>query len=299
MLYLKKAADIIADRVNDETLSSDGENYARTKNFINEFLFLDLLPRANWKWAKRESTITTVVGTQRYNLPRWIQSPSKINEIIHPVSYRPLVQQTEKDVAGRYDTSGNGDPAEYVIGPRTRSTYTTGTISATVSTNTITGSGTSWDGELEENDVIQVGSYAYTIASVDSDTQVTTVESIVTAIAAGTSYTGLKDRWTIDLYPVPNAVRIFPINAYGIIDELVNDSDVPVLPDQWHHILVKGGVVLALKHNQDDFSTELQEVEMDIRKMIRENDAENDYQEGIQIPRQTSTSYRVGWRSSS
>ena len=297
-MYIKQIADAVANRLNDTTLSSTGTHYARTKEFINEFLFLDVLPREDWLWARAEGTITTTADTQRYSLPRWVDHPSKINNIIHPTTRDQLGQVTRNDIAGA-STTENGTPTNYSFGPRTRTEYSTGTVSGTSASKVITGDGTSWSSSnVQEFDNIQVGSVVYTVKSVDSTTQITIYENIITTIAAATSYTLVNDAWTVDLWPTPDATIAYELKASGVIARLEDDTDIPPLPDHWHNLLVKGAVVLALKHNNNDFTAELQEVELDIRKMTAEEYANNDYLESIQIPKtRTQLSNRAHLRT--
>ena len=131
----------------------------------------------------------------------------------------------------------------------------------------------------------------------DSDTQITLFEDIITTIASSTTYEAVLDRWKIDIYGVPNATLALELIAYGIHPRLDDDTDIPLMPDEYHNILVKGGVVLALKHNNDEFTVELQEQEACIRKMIDDNNRENDRLEGIQIPRMRGSISRYPLRN--
>lgn len=296
-MYLKQIADAVADRINDETLSSTGTHYTRTKEFVNEFMFLDLIPRYDWSWLKKDGTLTTANGTQRYSLPRWVDHPSKIDKIIHPTTREHLRQATRNDIQGMSITETN-TPTHYTFAPRTRTEYTTGTISATSGTKVITGSGTSWSSSnVEAYDLLKVGSVVYRVKSVDSTTQLTVYEDIITTISAGSSYTLVNDAWKIDLWPTPNATIAFELKASKILPRLQNDSDIPEFPDNWHNILVKGAVVLALKHNNNDFNAELLELEADIKKMIAEERTNNDYLESIQIPRMRGITSRPHYRT--
>lgn len=288
-MYLKEIIDKIGDAINDTTLKSTGANANRTKSWVQQFYFLELIPRRDWTWTRKQDTFNTTSGTLTYNLPRWIDSPSRIENIIHPTSYDPLVQSILKDVSGKYDLTVYSDPAEYVLGPRTRTTYTTGTVSGTSSTKVITGSGTSWNtSNLAQYDYIQVGDYAYTINSVDSDTQITVFQDLEATIAGGTAYTGVLDRWTVSLYPVPNATLAMIIHGKQIVPQLDDDFDIPIIPDNWHWILVKAGIVKALQHNEEDSSQEAVELERAIRNIIKEDQSEADRIEGVQIPRSRS-----------
>lgn len=288
-MYLKDILDKVGDAINDTTLKSTGVNASRTKSWVQQFYFLDLLPRRDWTWARKQDTFNTTSGTQRYSLPRWIDNPSRIEAIIHPTTYLPLNQTTLKDVTGKYTLTVYEDPAEYVLSPRTRTTYTTGTVSGTSATKVITGSSTSWlSSNIAQFDYIQVGSYAYTVNSVDSNTQITVFEDLVATIAPSTAYTALLDRWQVDLYPVPNATLAMIVYASQIAPRLDDDYDIPILPDNWHWILVKAGVVKALQHNQEDPSLEIQELERSIRMLISEDQSEADRLESVSIPRSRS-----------
>lgn len=288
-MYLKQIQDQIGDAANDTSLKSTGTNAARTKQWIQEFYYMDLPTRRIWNFAKKEGGITTASGTARYNFPRWVDNPQKVEEIIHPTSLMPLIQAREYTVKPMFNPAVYADPTYYVIGPRVRSTYTTGTISATSGTKTITGSSTSWSSTtIEQFDLIQVGSYVYTVDSVNSTTSITVFEDIITTIAAATTYTILLDRWTVDFYATPNATLVMGIRAQNIFPRLDDAADVPILPDHWHNILVKAGLVRALQHNNDDFTSQQQDLELSIRRLASEDGRSDDYQEGIAIPRSRS-----------
>lgn len=287
-MYFKEIVDKIGDAINDTTLKSTGVNSSRTKSWVQQFYFLDLLPRVDWNFAKKQGTVTTTSGTQRYNLPRWIDNPTRIQNFIRPTDYSKLKQVSLEDVTGMYTLTVLNTPEKYVIGPRTRSNYTTGTITGTSSAKTLTGSSTAWlSSGIEQFDYIQIGSYAYTVNSVDSNTQITLFEDLNASFSA-TTYTAVLDRWTVDLYPVPNATLNLIIYGRQIIPRLDDDFDIPILPDNWHWILVKAGVVKALQHNQEDSSYEVQELERSIRTLISEDQSEADRLEGIAIPRSRS-----------
>lgn len=253
-MYLSEIIDKIGDAVNDTTLKYNGVNSNRTKSWVQQYYFLDLIPRVDWKFTRKQDTFTTTSGTQRYNLPRWIDNPSRIESIIHPTSMDKLPQSILEDVTGKYDLTVYYDPTTYVIGPRTRTNYTTGTVTATSSTKTITGSGTSWESSnIAQFDYIQLGNYVYTVNSVDSNTQITIFESLLESVATST-YIAVLDRWTVDLFPVPNATLNMIIYGKQLAPRLDDAFDIPILPDNYHWILVKAGVVKALQHNQEDYS---------------------------------------------
>lgn len=122
--------------------------------------------------------------------------------------------------------------------------YTTGTVSA--SGNTITGVGTSWlTGDLVEGlgnmSLIRIGSNVYTIKSVDSDTQITTYESLTTA-GAGSTYEITLNNIRIQLYFVPNASRMVYYRYFRMPTPLANDYDIPDMPHEFHWLLIYGAL---------------------------------------------------------
>ena len=126
-------------------------------------------------------------------------------------------------------------------------TYSTGTVSATSNTNVITGVGTSWLsvqglGRMNQITVPFTGTprNTYTIKSVDSDTQITVYENISVNVAASSSYQIKLQNVRIQLYQIPNAVRSLYYRYFRIPEPLINDWDVPDMPQSWHWLLVMG-----------------------------------------------------------
>lgn len=74
-------------------------------------------------------------------------------------------------------------------GSRKPSDYTTGTVSLTLSSKTVTGAGTTWAGTIDAGGLFALtsGRY-YAIASVDSDTQITLADPYEGATASGQTY---------------------------------------------------------------------------------------------------------------
>lgn len=285
-MYFRQIVDQIGDSINDSTLKWNGANAARTKGWVQQFYHLDLMPRLDWKSNYKEGTISVTASTQRYSLPRWIDHPSKIVNLLN-ASGTPLTQVIVYDVTGE-NSSDLNPPGSYSFGPRTRTTYTTGTVSGTSATKVLTGSSTAWtSSNIAQYDYIQVGDYAYTVDSVDSATQITVFEDLSATVSAS-SYTAILDRWTIDLWPIPLANTTLTVNARKIIEPLVNSYDIPELPDNWHWILVQAGLVKALQHNKEDYQGEATQLEINIRRMIKEDLSEADRFESVQIPRSRS-----------
>ena len=232
------------------------------------------------------SGATYHICKDRYSLPRWVDDPSKIVRIVDRKNNKPLTQLSEREMELKFSSKIDvNDPKYYSIGQRERTTYTTGTVSGTSATKTLTGSSTAWtSSSIEQYDTIRVGNYVYTVDSVDSATQITLIEDIVTTISGGTSYTANLDRWKIDFYPLPKYVRGYALTAQTLMPRLDDDYDVPLLPDNWHYILVKGGRCKMLKHNQDpNYSVEMAELTQIMKRLISANNRETDRLETLAI----------------
>lgn len=142
--------------------------------------------------------------------------------------------------------SAKGDPGYSIVAGTKLDTYTTGTVSITVNTATLTGSGTSWttvEG-LDKGSKVVIGNYVYTVKSIDSDTQITIYE-LASVTATASTYTISLDNYIIQFEPYPDSEQNIYFKYQRLPFPLINDYDVPDLPDQWHHILITGGLIWA------------------------------------------------------
>lgn len=132
-------------------------------------------------------------------------------------------------------------------------TYSTGTVSATAQSNTITGSGTSWDTVegLGRMSFIRIGSNVYTVKSVDSATQITTYEQIVTSAAALTTYVVTLDNLIVQFYNIPNIQENIYYRYFRMAAQLANDYDVPDMPKDWHWLLIYGAAAMVYLQKGD------------------------------------------------
>ena len=122
--------------------------------------------------------------------------------------------------------------------------YAVGTVLA--SGKKILGAGTLWAtspilGNIGRMTLIRIGSNVYTVESVDSDTQITTFEDVVTA-GAGSSYELILNNIVLQLYFIPNAARILKYRYFRIPSPLANDYDVPDMPHEFHWLLIYGAL---------------------------------------------------------
>lgn len=140
-----------------------------------------------------------------------------------------------------------GSPSfEIMIGTRL-DVYTTGTISGTINTSTITGASTLWASVegLGKGSKITIGSYVYTVKSVDSDTQLTIYETQIVTSAALSTYIISLDNMILQFFYIPDAIENIYFRYQRTAFPLINDQDVPDLPDKYHWVLVHAGSIWA------------------------------------------------------
>ena len=110
--------------------------------------------------------------------------------------------------------------------------YSTGTVTVTNGSAVVTGSGTSWSGEITVGDIFTVkGSNAwYQVGSVDSNTQVTLTANYAGATASGALYAITRDFTTRNGYPYPSKKDIETASLIQRALEQV-DSDIAKMND--------------------------------------------------------------------
>jgi len=155
------------------------------------------------------------------------------------------IENTAFDLALPMPTA-SGDPRYSILVGSKLDTYATGTVSITVNLSVVTGSSTLWTSQdgLGKGSKITIGVYVYTVKSVDSDTQITIYEN-ATVTATDSTYTISLDNYIIQFEPYPDAARNIYFKYQRLPYPLVDDVDVPDLPDQWHHILITAGLIWA------------------------------------------------------
>ena len=152
--------------------------------------------------------------------------------------------------------SSQGSPRFEILVGTKLDTYTTGTLSGSLNGSTLTGSSTEWttvDG-LGKGSRITIGDYVYTVKSVDSDTQITIYEAL-SAAASGDSYIIHLDNYIIQFYEIPDAVENIYFKYQRIPYPLINDTDIPDLPEKYHYLLVTAGCIWAWMTKDKDEAT--------------------------------------------
>lgn len=154
-------------------------------------------------------------------------------------------------------------------------TYTTGTLSGTINTATITGASTAWLDNVYPGDSITIGSYTYTIRSVDSDTQITLYNNQQITSAALTTYTITRQFGRIlrILCPSTNKYTI-DIRALRKYAPLVNDYDTNELLYRYPNTVCLKAAALELQSQNDLRARELtNQSQMEILKSRAEDES--------------------------
>lgn len=168
-------------------------------------------------------------------------------------------------------TVGEGNARVEILSGTRRDTYSTGTVSGTVNGSTITGSSTAWTSVegLGRGSVIVIGSSAYIVKSVDSDTQIT-IYDLLTVTSSGDTYEILLNNVIVQIHYIPNDERNIYYRYQRIPYPLINDQDIPDLPLKYHHLLVRYGLsILWMAKDKNEANNQRQIFEGEKRDMWR------------------------------
>lgn len=121
--------------------------------------------------------------------------------------------------------------------------YSTGSVATTNLSTTITGTSTAWttvEGLGRMTNIIVAGN-RYTVYTVNSDTSITTYEQAIGTVS-GSTYQLLLRNYKTQVFPIPAFIESLYYRFYRMPDILVNNYDVPDLPNDWHWIIVWGAL---------------------------------------------------------
>jgi len=139
-----------------------------------------------------------------------------------------------------------GMPNFSIVSGSKLDTYTTGTVTGSANSASLTGSSTAWEGVegLGRGTRLTIGTNVYTVKSVDSDTAITLYEKLSSAASAD-SYSVNLDNLIMQFYRIPDEAYPIRYKYQRLSFPLYNDEDIPDMPDNWIHILVTSGLVWA------------------------------------------------------
>lgn len=130
-----------------------------------------------------------------------------------------------------------------VIGRKTiKNTYSTGSVTGTVNTNTLTGVGTTWLGNIEPGGEIIISGVTYNVKTVYSNTSLELYQLLTSSPSTATyTYTGKN---TIKVrFREPTSQRIVHYWYWAKSYNLVNDSDEDWVCEMYPEVINLGAVV--------------------------------------------------------
>lgn len=154
------------------------------------------------------------------------------------------------------DTRGKPSKGIFWTGDPIGSTYTTGTLSGTINTRTLTGSGTSWLSNVTAGDQLEITvsntTYKYHVQSVQSDTSLTLYQFLQTTPSGSTYVIRNQFNRYIRLSPTPDNAYIMAIYGQRRWYPLGNDNDIDELLTQFDDAIVEGVEAYEACSSPDD-----------------------------------------------
>ncbi len=133
-------------------------------------------------------------------------------------------------------------PSVYtVIGRKDDSSYSTGTISGSINSNTVAGTNTLWLANVKPGYSLLIGTTTYHVRSVESDTSLTLYQSL-TSTLTGSSYTAQGKNCLLIRFKGPTPQRIVNYWYWAKDRPFVNDTDEDWIAEIYSEILISGAV---------------------------------------------------------
>jgi hypothetical protein len=192
------------------------------------------------------SSLNYTIYQDRYKLPLHFD---KIISVVERNRGRFLTELTTPNFADfQPDPETFDQPYSFYIFGREKLTYTTGTVTVTNDSRTVTGSGTVWDIDDHTRRVFNVNgtNESYTVETVDSSTQVTLDRVYERATAAAQNYTMVGLYQNINLFPIPDDVYEIELRGQITPDMLSRNTDIPDIPRKYHNVIVDGSTAEIL-----------------------------------------------------
>jgi hypothetical protein len=135
------------------------------------------------------------------------------------------------------------------------STYSTGTVTGTIDTKVLTGSGTAWLANVSEGDSLTIGSNTYTVYKVDSDTSITLYNHL--KVAASTSSYTITRRFGRNIRLLPAADDVYTIKTLGLrkYAPMIHDSDFNELLQRYASAVIESALYRELSGSTDSRET--------------------------------------------
>ena len=118
------------------------------------------------------------------------------------------------------------------------SSYSAGAVSGSENSQTVTGASTSFIGNVFAGSELIISGDTYNVDTVDSDTQLTLIQKIVTAFSASEYEVKTRKRTRISLSAVPNPAVNLYLNYPAKQFDLVNDNDELPMWEGTEHVVL-------------------------------------------------------------
>lgn len=188
-----------------------------------------------------QSGVTYNIYKDEYRLASDVQSYKTLIQIQNSV---PMVGIPASRFDQNFPTQQSFDsPYLEMMEGTSLDIYSTGTLSTNNLSTTITGVGTLWNSVegLGRMTNIIISNNRYTVNTVNSDTSITLFEPAIGAIS-GSTYQLLMRNYKTQVFPIPANIQSLYYRFYRMPDIMVNNYDVPDLPNDWHWIISWGAL---------------------------------------------------------
>lgn len=192
--------------------------------------------------------VETTAGGQTFKIwKRYYYFPSEVRRVLDFGSWIRDGILTDRSNQYLADLDMNlsleGDPTEFSmfgVDPF-EGTYSTGTVALTTNSDLATGSGTSWLGNIEPGDSIQVGTITYHVKRVEADDSIRLLNFSTQTLTAQTYTVRRSQNLGFQLWYNPNQAIILPYYYIKRVYDMVNeDYDRMELPDEFDKAVLDG-----------------------------------------------------------
>ena len=185
-----------------------------------------------------DSGLSYLIWNRYYNLPPDVPMNAKIMLWKYPYH----TTQIPKGAMGLSYMRGweSGYPCSWSWGRvnRKNSIYSvSASVATTVNSKTLTGTSTSFIGNVFEGSLITIGANTYNVESVDSDTQITMVQNAIATVSSQNATFETGSRQTIILSSTPDPVLNLNITYPKQTYNLKNDNDTTEIWPGFEHII--------------------------------------------------------------
>lgn len=196
--------------------------------------------------------------------------------ITHDKRVVPILEPYSMDIVGPVPFYKGYPSAVSIFGSDvTPTSYSTGTLSGTINTQVLTGSGTSWLANVFPGDSVTIGSYTYTVRTVQTNTSITLYQSQQITSSAGTTYSITRQfgRVMRIMWPSTDAYTL-DIRALRIYQPLINSNDTNELLYRYPNMITINIAAQELSRQPDKRSAQLMaQSEMALQKAKAEDDS--------------------------